>query len=288
MSDPFGTEARIFNRDEVLVQIDGLLQIQDKTKRDALISVFIDNRLKTLTESTVPREFFMWGGSMRGFIHPGSDIRPSLFSYPFHVDDPEIYRLLFDVLIKFERDPELQDWTLRDKVPYAILETIGKYFGKNWGAENTDYYNQEFYNSRTGDDEVHLIELKDKGIAVCSEKAATAQNLLTFLGYQSELILSSRCRLKSIDEEDQTNHVYNLITREEDHLIFDPTNPILVRNKDDSIREIEPAFYSINQDEYTRLIKGGQVRVIHNDATWDGKKRSEGPDQHRIYGGPDF
>lgn len=83
-------EASIFNRDQVLSQMDSLFQIQDEGERSNKIAQFIDERLKLLAENSVPREFSLLARPRKGFLHPDSGIRRSFLVDPFHVDDPEI------------------------------------------------------------------------------------------------------------------------------------------------------------------------------------------------------
>lgn len=205
------------------------------------------------------------------------------------VDDPEIYKLLLDSFKEFKDSQNWQGRSLREITPYAILRTIGNYFGNYFSTTNTESLNRAFYWDRGSADseDVHLNELKGKEFAVCAEKAATAQNLLSFLGYESVLIASTKCRLNTSEQDDQGGHMYEVVTSGENYLIFDPTNPTLVEKEDGGTYTIVPAFYPLGQMEYKVLMSGGQVEVIHNDATWDGQKINKGPDQKRIYGGPD-
>ncbi len=288
MDDIETREVNLFNRDQVLGKVDDLLKIEDDAERAKEISEFIDDRLKLLTENSTPQTFSVMSKPKRGFLYPESGIKRSFIVDPFLVDDPEIYKQVIETFKEFRANPDWQGKTLREIAPFAILRTIGNYFGNHWGTENTENNNRVFYMDRSGVDseDIHMSELKGKKIAVCAEKAAAAQNLLSFLGYDSELIASSKCRLESLEKDDQGGHMYNLITSGDNHLIFDPANPTLLTKDDSSIYMAMPAFYPIDQDDYKRLMSGGQVEVTHNDRTWDGQQTHMGPDQKRIYGGP--
>ena len=281
-------EASVFNRDHVLSQVDSLLQIPDESEKAQKITDFIDTRLQLLTESTIPKEFSVMTRPRKGFLHPDSGIRRNFLVDPFHVDDPEIYKQLIETFEEFRENPNWQEKTLREIAPYAILRTIGNYFGNHWGTTNTENNNRAFYLDRSSSDseDIHLNEFKGKRIAVCAEKAAVAQNLLSFLGYESELVSSTKCRLESPDKDDQGGHMYNVITSGKNHLIFDPTNPTIVTGNDGNIHTVMPAFYPIDTNGYKKLMEGGQVEVTHNDGTWDGQQNHKEPDQKRIYGGP--
>lgn len=280
-------ETGILNRDQVLTKVDDVLKVADAGERVEKTSEFVEDRLRQLTETTVPREFSVISPPRKGFLHPESPVRRNFLVDPFRVDDPEVYRLLIATFDEFRSSPDWQGKTLREIAPYAVLRTIGNYFGNHWGTEETEAANRRFYIDRlTADsDDIHLADLKGKGFAVCAEKAAVAQNLLSFLGYESELVASTSCRLVSQDEVDQSGHIYNVITSGENHLIFDPTNPIVVENNEGKVYTVMPAFYPIDQESYQRLMLGGQVEVTHNDGKWDGEKMVKGADTKRIYGG---
>ena len=279
----------LFNRDQVLSKIDDLLQIKNATEKTGRTNEFIEDRLKHLTESAVPANFSLISSSRKGFLHPDSGIRRNFMVDPFHVDDPQIYNQLVDTIGEIKEHPNWEGKTLREIAPYAILRTIGNYFGNHWSTESTENNNQVFYLDRSGVDseDIHLSELKGRGFAVCAEKAAVAQNLLSFIGYESDLVASTTCRLNSPENDDQSGHMYNVITSGDRYFIFDPANPILI-TKDDGggVHTSMPATYPIDQEGYKRLMSGGQVEVTHNDARLDGMQSIKGPDQKRIYGGP--
>lgn len=289
MDDKIETqEVNVFNRDEVLARIGGLLQIENDVEREEKTSDFIQERLKLLTTATMPKEFSLISAPRKGFLHPESRIRRNGMMDPFKVDDHEVYRLLLETFKEFKDNQNWQGKSLREIAPYAVLRLIGNYFGNHYATTSTENNNREFYVDRMNADseDIHLNELKGKGFAVCAEKAVVAQNLLSFLGYESELVASTKCRLESPEKDDQGGHMYTVITSGENHLIFDPANPILIKKEDGGIQSVHPAFYSLDQEKYRALMSGGQVEVTHNDETWDGQKTVLGPDQRRIYGGP--
>ena len=168
------------------------------------------------------------------------------------------------------------------------MRTIGNYFGNHWATGTAENKNRSFYLDRSSSDseDIHLNELKGKQIGVCAEKAAVAQNLLSFLGYESYLVASSNCRLESPDKPDPGGHMFNIIKSGENQLIFDPTNSSLIMEDDGSVHTVMPAIYPLNTEEYQLIMNGGQVTVVHNDGIWDGNQTIKGPDQTRIYGGP--
>jgi hypothetical protein len=287
MDDP-ELEKEIFNRDGVLSQVEGALQIQDEQERSNAIEKLVDDRLKLLKEYSVKREFSLLSPPRKGYLHPESGVRRTFLVEPFRVDDSDVFNMLIDTFQEFKTNPGWKGRTMREIAPNAVQRTIGKYFGNHYATTSTEGRNREFYMDRSGSetDDIALVELKGKGIAVCAEKAAVAQNLLSFLGYESELVASSNCRLNTPDQDDATGHMFNIISSEDRHFIYDPANPVLDKKDDGAIHSVRPAFYPISNEQYKQLMKGGQIEVTHNDGVWDGQESHKGPDQKRIYGGP--
>lgn len=283
-----GQETQIPKRDQVLSEIDEILKIGDTEERKQKSSSFITERLKSLVEASTPKEISLLSPAYKGFIHPESGIRRNFLVDPFHIDDNDLYDVLLDTLGEFRGSPNWQGKSLREIVPFAVIRTIGKYFGNYWASSTTESENQTFYMERSTatSEDISLKELKGQGFAVCAEKAAAAQNLLTFLGYDIELIASSKCRLESPEKDDQGGHMFNVISSGAGYFIFDPTNPSLLENEEGAVVSFLPANYRISEEEYRGLKKGGQVEVIHNDGKWDGKQAIKGLDTKRTYGGP--
>lgn len=281
-------EPQIPKRDQVLSEIDEILKIEDQEAKKQRVSDFIAERLNSLTEATTPKEISLLLPAYKGFIHPESGIRRNFLVDPFHIDDDELYGVLLDTLGEFRELSNWQGKSLREIVPFAVIRAIGKYYGNYWAYSATEAENQEFYMERSTatSENISLKELKGRGFAVCAEKASAAQNLLSFLGYDIDLIASSKCRLESPEQDDRGGHMFNVISSESGRFIFDSTNPSLLTDEEGKVVNFLPANYRIAEEEYQGLIKGGQVEVVHNDGKWDGKQAIKGPDQKRIYGGP--
>ena len=130
---------------------------------------------------------------------------------------------------------------------------------------------------------VPLSELRGKQLAVCSEKAAVAQNLLALLGAEAVLIHSDQCRLPS--EEREALHAYNLLRTSRGTFLYDPTNPKLFLDHERHLVNLAPALSPLNQEQVALLQHGGVITVPHDDlieqlnGTWQ-LEQSE-----RIYGG---
>ena len=177
---------------------------------------------------------------------------------------------------------------VRDMVPSVVGYTVGKYFGNHVGLGGTESRNKQFYfdHSGVGIDYISLSELKGQSLAVCAEKAAVTQNLLSFLGYQSELVASTGNQIGEDSQVNQDGHMYNVVSSERGHFIFDTTNPVEVINQDNKLVHVNPATYPISEQEYSDLMRGGKVEVIHTNLNWDGTETTPRESSTRVYAGP--
>lgn len=191
-----------------------------------------------------------------GYINSQSEIKRNFLFTGFKVDDPNIYKeLVFNI-----NEMRAQGWdkyTLREMIPTAIQYTLTKYFGMSPGDESG---NRNFYiekSDENDDEQVHLSELKGKGLAVCAEHATAAQNLLQFCGMESTLVFAE-CQLGG-EEKDNTGHAYNIISSDHGKFIYDPNNPknILSGN---SLRAV-PTIFKLTSEQYNSLTNGGEVSV---------------------------
>ena len=214
------------------------------------------NVKETLLEASVqPTELSALNRApYQGFIHPKTEVfRNRGFGLSFLVDDPKLYeeflRTAREIHAKWGKVP------IRDIMPSAIQYTIGRYFGNFEADANTEAANRQFYMERCFADTppVSLAEVRGKGFAVCAEKAAAAQNLLSMIGLKSELYYSLKCKLSDAENEDA--HAYNVVSTENGHFIFDPTNPVTVQH--DQSKTYQPTLYRITPEELARLRGGG-------------------------------
>lgn len=275
-------------RDRMLSAIAEIIDLPEGEERNQKIDELVNSRLEELTAVTEPRKFIIVSKPVKGFLHPESEVSRSLIVDPFKVDDPDIYKDLIESFQEFKRSPAWEARTLREVAPFAIQRAIGKYFGNHFPTGNAEKVNRAFYMDRSDafSEPFSIRELKGKNFAVCAEKSSVTQNLLAFLGYESELVATTKARLNSPEQDDQDGHMYNIISRGENHQIFDPTNPVLVKDENGSVRSVFPALYSIDEEKYQELMGGGQVQIVHNDRVFSEGKYINGPDKVRIYGGP--
>ena len=270
--------------ERILAEIDSVLAKPDEQKPEA-IDVFIGGRVNELTASSQPRNISI-AEFYQGFIHPESNIRRSFIVDPFRIDDTDIYSELIQNIGELKNMPGWDQKITRELMPTAVLYTIAKYFGNAVGTSGTENRNQQFYmDSTTSESQgISIKELKGRGIGVCAEKAGVCQNLLSFAGLDSTLVLSDKCQLAG---EKENLYAYNIIHTERGYFIFDPTNPEQHTQQDTrALVNYSPVFYPITIEQYQNLKSGGTVEISHTDyvVTDSGTKQPEV--SKRIYGGP--
>jgi len=249
------------------------------------IDSFIDERLDSLTATADSTSVNMLYPIRRGFIAPDTSVKRSFMQLPeLHLNDRAVYQGLFDQIIRFRKSPGWETQSMRTLVPTAIQYTIGEYFGNHFGEAESDQANRQFYFDEDSD-VVNLSQLKGKRLAVCMEKAAVAQNLLSFTGMDCRLVMSN-CYLRENQEKPEL-HVFNVFSTDKGNWIYDPTNPRLVMAADGSVLSVGAAAYHItNEQLHDILYTKNLVRVEHQDVTVDTDGRIATTEKsERIYGG---
>jgi len=261
------------------------LEFLDKSGNEASKEEFINERLQELESTSEPKRISLpFNNKHFGFIHPKSEVKRSMMVDGFLLDDSEVYKTFLDALTELQNNPSWKDVSLRQMMSMAIQYGIGKYFGNITATANTENRNRQFYmdHSSADSDPISIKDFKDKKMGVCAEKAAVAQNLLSFVGIDSYLINSSKCKFVSGDEA----HAYNLLATEKGYFIYDPTNPHLSINKEtDQIINYGPAIYPISEEQFNSIKNGGTVEVEHSDEYQGPTGRVEREITKRVYGG---
>lgn len=257
-------EQQLPKREDIFQQLEGFIANDNFKDYEILRDYFIRQRLIDILRNDVrPRSITIFSPPYDGFIHPDSEIKPTMFLDGFNLNDNTIYTLILDNIRLYKKDPRWADKNIRHIVPYAVLKTVGDYFGNYLGYRELETQHHAFYmdNSSSDSEAIPLSELRGKNIAMCTEKAALVQNLLAFLGYQTQLCLSQACQIGEKAEP----HAFNIITTDRGRFIFDPTNPIIVTDTDGNLINILPASYVLTEEQYLNLIKGNTIIVEHTD-----------------------
>ena len=268
----------------IIADIQSIMDIENVDIQKKAIVTFIQKRLWELEqESTekIERLSLLTNTAEGKFINPETEIKRSWLVDSFKINDPDIYQILLENFSKFYKH-----WnkpSLRAIITHSIIYALSEYFGNHFSTQDTDTQSREFYLDHSSGDStaINLTELKGKNLAVCAEKATVAHNYLKFVGIDSYVIFSDRCKLG-----DSTNaHAYIIFATKNGRFIFDPSNPILVEDSESKIKSVNPALYQISEEDYNHLLNRDhhQVEVQHIDQKLDnGKYISQAP-QIRIY-----
>lgn len=272
-------------REQIAQKIDALINSPQNTKNENAISSFVAERVKNLEQTSPSKKITALSNSINGFINSKSEIKPTIFVDGFMLDDTEIYKALIQEIIDIKHAHGQEQKTVRDIALNAVLRTIDKYFGNFISDNTTSRRRKIFYEDHSNaDSEAFSVrELKGQCVAECMEKAATAQNLLTFLGYNSKLILSNKCELTPGNSE---LHAYNILSTDRGNFIVDFTNPLLVEDQERNIVNILPNAYPISNEQLSTIMQGGRITVDHSNVTLHNNQFTKQPPVKRIYGGP--
>lgn len=269
-------------------EVEGLIR-SDSGEYEQKKKEYTKNRLNELESGTSPRQISSFSKDCGDFIHPKSEIKRVKYLDGFCVDDEGAYEELIDNIKFLKTQPGYTEASVRAVCLPALQWTIEKYFGNRLSDEDTNNRNKFFYTDHSSVDSEPVSmkkDLKGKKMAMCAEKAALAQNLLSFMGMQSELVISSKCNLSNQESENSEDHAYNLVTTDKGNFIYDPTNPRIFTNEKEELVYTQAALYPISVENYQRLKSGGTVEIEHKDMKVgaDGSQNLSDKAQKRIYG----
>lgn len=212
-------------------------------KNDDERKEFINNRIKQLVEEAKPMESIGMGinGSYDSFIAPtvGIASNETQFFSKLVLDDMGVYKEFLDY-IKNDVDGQLYG---EPSTINVIQYFIWNYFGYNAGNvfQRMDIYSD-------GQDYLAVKDLRGKNIAACSERSAMVQNILKFLGFDSELIFG---KINSTE-----SHAYIIFKTGNGkmRILYDPMNPVVY--KTDVGEKYCPGVCLMSEEEYIQLKNG--------------------------------
>jgi hypothetical protein len=269
--------------EEILEEINGLSLANDPEK----IKDFIVARLAYLKQGIIKRVMMSPGADkpIEGFIAETTEIKRASWVDGLLLNDEQIYSMIFEELKNLRTQNQFENATLRNILPLLIYRVISKYFGNFFADETIEPENEEFYLDRSAVDSppVSLSELKGKGFSVCVERAAMAQNLLSFVGLNPILVMG---KLQLADDQTPTSlHLFNVVKSPKGYSIFETIDPTLTFDKNDQIIGAGPIIYPISESDALSIKNGGLVEVTHTNS----KQMEDGTYQHeyekRTYSG---
>ncbi len=220
-------------------------KLQTPEERDT----FIKNRIEALMDnSKVKRIGLNLCGSYNGFISPDMGVCSNASGYfeDMHMDDMNVYRDFMNFI-----DNDIDKYMYGEPMAiYSIQHFIWDYFGLNAGGI------VDRFNIYCGNEPVSIKELKGNDVAACSERSAMVQNLLKFLGFDSEIAFGKL--------NNHELHAYVIFRPENDNnrILYDPMNP--VKYEADGKNYYCPGISMMSEEQYTQLKNGEPYTFDYN------------------------
>jgi hypothetical protein len=265
--------------DQPPMSLQKILDCHDRIQYPEARNVFVEVRIRELLKRTKPmvieaKRF----GLYEGFIHPDSVVKITQHeTIPgFKVDDLTIYPKLID---------ELRD---RRSVPESIQAIVDSYFQISHKTRDTERAGRRVqqYGRKKSADLLSVKEVSDTHIAMCAEKSAVAQNLISFLGQRSWLV-DSYAKIELRDGTvDDGQHLYNVIdTSGKGLILFDVSHPFEVMYEDGQVVAVKPAQFEITREQFFALQQNEAIRVQHREEQQQGRGTKVVLREY-VYGGP--
>ena len=157
---------------------------------------------------------------------------------------------------------------------YNIEGFINKYFGMPGKVSREQVFNEEAYKNTETDDEFFealdnnkIGDLKGKGAALCTEKSAVAQQLLSLFGTESYYCIG--CLKKDNNEEP---HAFNVVKRKNDYAVLDYSMPVGSFSKEGKVQGYYPFVGLLTNEEFLDFINNGNIKSFIDYEYFDGKK----------------
>ena len=194
----------------------------------------------------------------KGFLGKNALIKPyGDLKMGFYIDDDELYK-------EFISKKGNEGRNLGTDIN-LIQQTINDYFvGKDSGVEEV------IENLKQKSQYIHSVkEYKSHG-GVCAHKSAVANNLLTMLGYDCEMVWSN------IGSE---NHAFIIIHDNDKHYIFDPSNRSKLQDKSGHEWKV-PTLVEKTDEEIKAFYDGKEDLVISDEDEKIKNYKQNNPDYH--------
>ena len=218
--------------------VERLLYLEENTKIEKL--GFNDNEIVSI---------------YNGYISSKSPIKYSKSAEAFYLDKINIY---YDFINKYKKH-------INELDILKMLQDLQDYFTNSFGLIGSqkirDVVTHE-YAKKIKNDTLSISDLTKTGAAMCLERSAILQNILSILGLNCYLIYGKLIRIKE-NEETEELHSYNLIhIKDDDYLIYDISNPLSIEINNE--KKYFPAINVINSLELKSIINGEEYNFNNN------------------------
>ena len=155
----------------------------------------------------------------------------------------------------------------KEALMMAVQKQLDDYFGetnRNTGDNNTEMYEEE--------ETRNLHDFKGQSNATCTELSMLAQQLISFAGVKSKFMSGGPLEKTNEDVSDSApfgiTHAFNIIyldkESDESAYLYDPANPMFVKNESDQSRITKRRYIAPLTKEQLQIINTrGAVDIIH-------------------------
>lgn len=259
-----------------------MFEIDQEQAETAAVSDYVQRRMGELSESDPGEAIGLVSGGTDKFIAPDTPmIMSALMSKPYYLNDPGAYEKAFPYI---KRSYEGMVTSLSPERAYlnAVLNGVNfgqiQYFGSIAG--DIDHRMAVAADFITDDDaeEVPVSIADFNTSAMCQERAGIAHNGLLIYGVESKFEVGSLGVKKDDGTVESEPHAFLTITGTSgNRSIYDPTNPILIKDETGEVVSVRPAFWKLSPDEK------GQQEVQLREYTVTGGKPQESRNRTLIY-----
>ena len=211
---------------------------------------FINNRIKELCKEDRQKIGLSICGGYNGFISPNMEVVSNVSGFfpNMTMDDLSIYEEFMNYISNDTDYLSVELLTLIN-----VQKFVWKYFGVNSGNVLDRI---EAYTTFPGNP-IGISNFKCRNVAACSERSALVQNILKFLGFDSEIVFGK------LNEKEP--HTYIVFKAEglDTRVLYDPMNPIKYYN---SLNEekYDAAFMLLTPDMYEALNNGSKIEFDYS------------------------
>lgn len=160
---------------------------------------------------------------------------------------------------------------------------INSYFGMPGNVDREQIFNEMAWNTTTTDEEFFaalennkLGDLKNKGAALCTERSAMAQQILSLFGIESYYCMGC------VDlGNHQDAHCFNIVKRKKDYAVLDYSCPVTSFSREGSVKAFYPFVGTLSNEEFLEFINNRTVKNFENYEFIEGKRSST--ESERLY-----
>ena len=158
----------------------------------------------------------------------------------------------------------LRKYNINNKASFVFnLESfINSYFGLPGGMDREIIFNDIAWQTTTTDEEYFealknnkIGDLKGKKAAMCTERSALAQQLLSLFGTESYYCMGC------VDLEDkQECHCFNIVKRQNDYALLDYSVAVPSYTKDGNVGGYYPFVGTMTNEDFQNFIQNGTIK----------------------------